>query len=78
MLISKENEKAYVVEELGDGVFNNCSITKVDFSKAGNTLKIIGNRTFMNCTSLVINVPEDLPSSLEYIGYKAFYRLNKI
>ena len=78
VLISKENEKAYVVEELGDGVFNNCSITKVDFSKAGNTLKRIGNRTFMNCTSLVINVPEDLPSSLEYIGYKAFYNCKKL
>ena len=79
VLISKENEKAYVVEELGNDVFNyGTQIKKVDFSKVGNILKRIGDRTFMNCTSLVINVPEDLPSSLEYIGYKAFYNCKSL
>ena len=79
VLISKENEKAYIVEELGNDVFNyGTQIKKADFSKVGNILKRIGDRTFMNCTSLVINVPEDLPSSLEYIGYKAFYNCKSL
>ena len=79
VLISKETEKAYIVEELGNDVFNyGTQIKKADFSKVGNILKRIGDRTFMNCTSLVINVPEDLPSSLEYIGYKAFYNCKSL
>ena len=53
VLIAKENEKAYIVEELGDDIFNyGTQIKKVDFSKVGNTLKRIGARTFMNCTNL--------------------------
>lgn len=69
---NKETNKTYIVTALGDDIFNyGTNITSVNMSGAV-WLKTIGNRTFANCTNLEINVPKDLPKSIEKISNSAF------
>lgn len=69
---NKETNKIYIVTALGDDIFNyGTNITSVNMSGAV-WLKTIGNRTFANCTNLEINVPKDLPKSIEKISNSAF------
>lgn len=78
IVIDKESGQAYNVTALGDDIFSSSYISGVDFSAVQNTLKSIGNRTFMRCTNLTIQVPGDLPSTVTKIGDSAFNGCKKL
>ena len=66
--------KAYRVVEIGDGVFERfAGITEVDFSSVViNNFNKIGARAFKDCEKLAITIPDDIPSTITYIGDNAF------
>lgn len=68
----KKTNKTYTVTALGNEIFNYASnLTSVNMDAAIG-LKTIGNKAFANCTNLKINVPEDLPTTLEKLEDNAF------
>lgn len=78
VLIDRENGKAYNVTALGDDIFSSSYISGVNFNGVKNSLTSIGNRTFMRCTNLTIQVPKDLPSTVISIGDSAFNGCKKL